>query len=402
MASQPEESQDRPLIHAAEKAMERTLGGIVKLGENTMRDKRYRSLMLRCPVLEPRADMPGSVIVKGITADEGEPYNPSDTKPFGPPARLFNEWAGARFLNGLDLTPPLSPRFYGGDRELGFVVLEDLGDGECLADLLQGDDASRAESALFAYVTTLGRMHAATIGKEAEFALLRDGLSPRTIQERSRIGDWLTDEIPKFRAACETLGVSLHPGADTDIAAIASAIEEPGPFLAFSPGDTCPDNHRMLNDGMRLFDFEWCEYRHALIDMVYTRVPFPTCWCVNRLPAGLSGRLETAYRTELVTGCPEAADDALFSQALVALCGYWTTRTLAWSLAGALEKDETWGISSLRPRVMLRLDTLVAASEQFGRLPSLAATASALAKKLRSLWPPEAEMPLYPPFRSAV
>jgi hypothetical protein len=397
--NEKQDSHDLSLIAAAEKAMTGTLGGAVKLGASTMRDQRYRSLMLRCPVQKAPPGTSASVILKCITSNEGKPYDPEDTQAFGSPTRLFNEWAGAQFLDSLGLKPRLSPRFYGGDRELGLVVLEDLGDGECLADVLQGDDANRAEAFLFTYVTTLGRMHAATAGKEAEFLRLRDGLSPRAETERSRIGDWLTDELPKFRAACQTLGVELASGFDADIATITEIIEDPGPFLAFTPGDSCPDNHRILPDGMRLFDFEWCEYRHALSDIVYTRVPFPTCWCVNRLPADLPDRLEAAYRAELVKGCPEAADDALFFKALVAMCGYWTTRTLGWSLAGALEKDESWGISSMRPRALLRLDTLIVASEQFGHLPALATTASHLVMKLRSLWPPETEMPLYPPFR---
>jgi hypothetical protein len=279
------------------------------------------------------------------------------------------------------------------------VVLADLGDGECLADALQGNDASRAEACLIAWATTLGRMHAATIGKEAVFIRLRDGLTPRAAQEKSRIGDWPTDELPKFRAACQAIGVELHPGFDAEVDTIADRIAEPGPFLAFTPGDSCPDNHRILADGVRLFDFEFCEYRHALIDLVYLRVPFPTCWCVNRLPADLPDRLEATYRTELVNGAPEAADDALFYKALVGMCGYWTTRTLGWSLQGALEKDETWGISSIRARTLLRLDTLIAAAEQFSQFSALAATASRLATKLRALWPPETEMPIYPPFR---
>ena len=400
--NEEEETFDQTILATAEKVMAERLGGKVKLGAITKRDKRYRSLMLWCPVLEAPGGTAERVIIKGITADEGKPYDPNDAQPYSPVTRLYNEWAGAQFLEGLGLTPPLSPRFYGGDHPLGFVVLEDLGEGACLADKLQGDDPAQAESFLLAYATTLGRMHAATTRKETAFATLRDGLSPRKEQEKSRLGDWYTNELAQFRAVCETLQVKLPIGFDADITTIVEAIENPGPFLAFTPGDSCPDNHRVLSDGMRLFDFEWCEYRHALIDMVYLRVPFPTCWCVNRLPDGLVDTLEAAYRTELVLGCPEAAEEGIFYKALVALCGYWTVRTIGWSLAGALEKDNDWGISSIRNRALLRLDTFLGASDQFGHLPALAGTAYDLVTKLRSLWPSETEMPLYPTFRPNV
>ena len=55
---------------------------------------------------------------------------------------------------------------------------------------------------------------------------------------------------------------------------------------------------------------------------------------------------------------------------------------------------------AVRQRQLLRLDTFAATTEQFGHLEAIGATARKMAVRLRSLWPPEAEMPLYPPFRA--
>lgn len=42
---------------------------------------------------------------------------------------FFNDWAGLAFLEQITSEQPsLAPRFYGGDKTLGMIVLEDLGD----------------------------------------------------------------------------------------------------------------------------------------------------------------------------------------------------------------------------------------------------------------------------------
>ena len=163
--------------------------------------------------------------------------------------------------------------------------------------------------------------------------------------------------------------------------------------------ETCPDNHRFAGGWLRFFDFEFCGFRHALLDAAYFRVPFPTCWCVNRFPPEIPPRMQAAYRAELIKGCPAAADDARFHAGLVEACAWWTIATVSWHLLGALEKDSQWGISTVRQRQILRLDNLAATAEELGHLEAIGATARGMAARLRELWPPEAEMPLYPPFR---
>ena len=55
------------------------------------------------------------------------------------------------------------------------MVLEDLGRSPTLADKLLGDDARAAERALLSWARSLGRLHASTAGREADF----DALSRR-------------------------------------------------------------------------------------------------------------------------------------------------------------------------------------------------------------------------------
>jgi hypothetical protein len=110
--------------------------------------------------------------------------------------------------------------------------------------------------------------------------------------------------------------------------------------------------------------------------------------------------MELAYRTELVEGCPEVGDDGLFYPALVEACACWMITTTGSLLEQALTQDSQWGISTLRQRVLMRLDAFVQVAEQFGCLEATAATATEMAARARALWPPDADETLvYPAFR---
>jgi hypothetical protein len=108
--------------------------------------------------------------------------------------------------------------------------------------------------------------------------------------------------------------------------------------------------------------------------------------------------MEETYRRELVHGCSEAGDDAVYRRGMAEACACWVAETLSWSLESALRQDETWGSGTQRQRHLHRLEVLVGALEETGHLPALHATTRALARCLRERWP-EAEMPLYPAFR---
>ena len=384
------------LIAAVEATLAKAWGGPISLDREQVLRGSDRSRVLRLRVQEGPAAAPASVIIKHVQGDENARYDPDNAPPFSPAWRFFNDWTGAQFLSAVADDPPLCPRFYGGDRAKGFIVLEDFGEGDSLAEALLGDDPVRAEQALLALAATLGRMHAATIGREAEYQRLRDALGARSSDNPGQS----SSPYSSFREGCAALGISLTPGVETALDTVAAVMREPGPFLAYTHGDPCPDNNQYAEGRLRLFDFEYGAFRHALRDGVYGRVPFPTCWCVNRLPPEIPPRMEAAYRQELVKGCPEAGEDDCFHRAVVEASAHWTFDTTGWHLSNALEKDSEWGVATIRQRVLLRLDTLAALTAQFGHLEELGETAREIAARLRALWPPEADqMPLYPAFR---
>ncbi|MGH2599482.1 MAG: hypothetical protein ACRDJ9_08855, partial [Dehalococcoidia bacterium] len=275
-----------------------------------------------------------------------------------------------------------------------------LGDGESMADVLLGSDPAPAEAALLTYAATIGRINGRTVGRAAEYRAIRTGIGPGDGAALPPAGS-LQDAFSTVAALAEGVGAELPPGADGECRAVIAALEQPGPFLAFSPSDICPDNNRCYDDGrLRLFDFEGGGLRHALLDGAYCRLALPTCWCVNRVPEPLRVRMEARYRTELAEGCPLARDDAVFGSAMLDACAAWLLWSTNWLLPRVMEEDRPFGPATARQCILLRLDLFATMAEAAGRLEALGGLSRRLAAQLRRRWPPETgEMPLYPAFQ---
>ncbi len=385
-------------VAAAEAALALAWHGPLRLGEAMVLRKQGRNRVLRCPVRDAPDGAPASVIIKASVGEGADAFDPATDVPGSTSWRFHNEWAGSELVGGLGTAPALGTRLYAADPAVGVVITEDLGAGGCLADRMQGTDRPASEAGLFAYARSLGRLHAATAGRRAEWR--RSSFGTDTQGQEGEGAQWLRENVAPFRAQCAALGVALTTGFEAEVAQVAGALDAPGPFLSFTPGDTCLDNHRFVTEeGLCFFDFEFSGFRHALLDAAYLRAPFPTCWCVSRLPTDLTPRLEEAYRVELVRGCPEAADDARFFPALVSANAYWAITSVSWTLEEALKQDEQWGLSTVRQRHPLRLAGFAEVSEQFDVLPALAATTRSLEAELRTLWADGEDMPLYQAFR---
>ena len=390
------------LKSATEAALAVSWGGAVRLGEPELLRERYRNKVARFPVSEGPDGLPASVVVKTVEAEGEQGFDPDGDAQGGPASRFYNEWAGNRFLNEVGAHPPVNARLLGANREAGLIVLEDLGKPRSLADAMQQDDRVVLEAALLQYAAGMGRLHAVTASRRADFEAVRRSIGGA---ERAVSSDdyaaWRTAAVPAMRRLCAELGVPVPEEFERETEAVIRVlVAEAEPFLVFKPGDTCPDNHFLADDGgVRFFDFEFAGFGHALIDAAYFYMPFPTCWCVNRLPDAMIARMETTYRREAAVGCPIIADDALFYPALAHACAYWAIETLQYNLENARENDGKWGISTVRQRFPLRLENFAQVAERAGVLPALSATALALAERLRVLWPDTEPMPLYLAFR---
>jgi thiamine kinase-like enzyme len=396
MKMTPQESDDHEaldhIIAAAEKLLSSALGGKVHLGDITNLTKEGgRNQLLRCRNLS--GGEPSSFIIKRIGPGS---YNPEDTASLDV-QRFFSDWAGAQFLSLIPGAPRHGPGFYGGERGLGFFILEDLGPHHSLIEPLQKADAVVAERALLNFAARLGKVHADSIGKAAIFERLLLTLSPNALPFAQTITE-LYEGAKQLRASLDRLEVHNEPGLPQELANVVRGLQRPGPFLAYIHGDLCPDNIFYTGDQSRLIDFESGRFSHAMIDAACGRMMFPTCWCANRLPRDLVSRMESTYRAELVKGCREAQEDRIFETGLVRACGFWLLINLIWYLEGALKEDQTWGNATMRSRLLARLEAFTTASEAFNQLPAARGTASRLLEVLLIRWPGAEPLAPYPAF----
>lgn len=380
-------------VAIAERLLAQAFGGPVRLGEGRNLGGSDRSAVYRFSVLDGPDDIPASMIVKQVHSTAEAAYAPESADIAA--WTFFNEWASLQFLG--QIAPGLAPRLYGGDRAAGMIIMEDVGDGKRLDHFLLADDPIAAESALIEYASVHGRLHAFTYGKQDDFYRIRDALGPRKMAGDYYDYAWLA---PTLHTTMEALRIAPVPGVEAELAELVAAMLDPGPFLTFMRGDSCPDNCLYTEAGLRLIDFESGKFDHALKEGIYGLIHFPTCWCVYRLPERIPRRMLATYRAELVRGCPAAADDTLFYHAVVAACVFWL---LDWyhdvPVSRLMEKDRTLAAASDRQRSLLRSEIVAQLTEEFGHLEAIGVAVRAIAAKMRASWPETESMPYYPAFR---
>lgn len=375
-----------------EHMLTRAFDGPVRLGDASDLGGSERSKVLRFPLLEGPASVPASVIVKQSSSASFDPDSADDAA-----WMFFNDWASIQFLRQVPTPVPLASAFYGGERCAGLFVMEDLGQGTRLDHLLLGHDAEAAEAGLLAYAELHGRLHARTLGRQTEYLRIREALGCSTPGDAYFTYRWLT---PALRSIASRLEIPVSPGTDEELARLANVLLDPGPFLAFIQSDAAPDN--FLHDGKtwRLIDFEAARYTHALLEGVYCRMPFPTCWCVYRLPETMLQRAEALYRAELAQACPAAADDTLFYNGVVEMCITWALNFHAQMrpLEKMLERDRSLVALTDRQRFLLYLNAAAHASEEFAHMRATGTTLRAITTRLAQIWPEAVDPPYYPAF----
>ena len=386
-----------PAPHDVRVAAERVLAvslGKVRLDSGTTLSSSDRSAVYRFRTEDGPEGTPASVIVKQALATGRESSGSGEPSPV---ERLSSEWASLQLLGEVAPEHPIAPRFLGGDQEAAIVVMEDLGSfGHGLSDALLGDDSDAARSDLLAYSATIGRLHARTSAHVDRFRRIRDDLGAT---DAGPGYDWLA---PGMHAMLDPPELPYPAGLDDDLAILVAHLANPGPFAALIHGDPCPDNWWRTGKSDRLMDLEFARVGHALLDGVYGRVPFPTCWCIGRLPEEVTRAMEHAYRSELVQGCVAARDDAAYRQGVAEACAYWLIFTCRWvPMATLLDEDPEWGTGTFRQRLLARLQVVIQSTRDAGHLTALGSAAEALVRELHGQWDGDiSPLPLYPAFRS--
>ena len=369
------------------------------------------SIVVRCEVIDVNPNLPASFIVKKAREDEFR-YQPDSPETPNAAHWLFNDWAASEFLNNVPNAIPLSPLLYGGSREFGLIVLEDLGDGEApnTFDALLGNDPELAEQTLIEHVSLIGNLHAATTGREVEYGRIRQRLGALPKPESLYQDPWsdarncpvpsseVEEAVKLYRTVAERLGIRPQAGVSEEIAYVTSAVEErPDSSLAFCKGDqNLAGDYIRQNGQPRLFDFGTGGFRHALIEGMPGRM---TWGCMMRIPSRILLLMDTAYQSQLTQKHPEISDE-MFRRAMLEAGARWNIFHVVHRLPDALTSERQRGLTTLRQQVIAWLRAFADLSEEFCGMPALGVSARRMVERLGSVWPAEASnMPYYPAFR---
>jgi hypothetical protein len=328
----------------------------------------------RATVLRCRDGAGASVVVKSYPADATGPGS------------FAAEAAGLELAR----SSGLSPRLLAADGAALTVVQSDLGDAPSLADLLLGASAPAAAGALVSWAASLGRLAAHAAYRESEHArLLARYLAGRP---PSRLAAEMGERIRGAAARAALLGVPEPAGLAAELDTVA-ALTRATRYRVFGPGDACPDNNQVTSHGVRFLDYEDAGYHSAFLDAAYPRMPFSTCWCVFRLPAGLAAQAEAAYRSEVCRVHADLADDAVWQRGVRSAMAAWTMNSLGWLLSQAMAGDAPIDSDRASPgaRQLLRHRWRVLAEEltAAGEWPAITALLTSLLAATQAWQAPE-------------
>jgi hypothetical protein len=255
---------------------------------------------------------------------------------------------------------------------------------------------------LLAFSRSLGRLHATTAGREADFDALmrRFDTAPSTHPLASDCSAAL-DELPTLLA--QALGVDT-PAPVTDVAARSAGMLERGKHRAFSPAALCPDNNLITSRGVRFVDFAGGCVREILLDAAFLRVPFPGCWCAYRLPPGMTEAMLAAWRSEVAEVWPELDDDERLLPRLLDAQLLWVWLATWIYLPRPGEEDTVIDTTLPSPRrgeaLLARWQRLAEDAEGVGAV-AVAEHASAVVDGLFHRFGAELALPMFPAFALA-
>jgi hypothetical protein len=384
------ESEVPGTVAAAEQVLSQRFGAPIRLAGAEDLGGSGSSTVVRVRVASTPFSLPRTLVVKRY--GPGQPGAVGDA--------FVQEAVSYQLFTALSADERMCPEMFAHDGAERLVVLEDLGRAPTLQDKLLGDDARAAERALLSWSRSLGRMHASTAGREADFDALsrRLGLS-RVTDPLASAGHQAFEELPELLATA--LGV-VTSGAAHRRAQASSWLLDSHSHRAFSPSDASPDNNVITSKGVRFLDFEGGCWRDVLLDAGYLRVPFPSCWCSYTLPAGMTEAMVAAWRAEIRDVWPDLDDDGVLLPALLDAQLFWVWMSTWWFLPRPGEPDGPLGDEPRAPRRgvalrsrWLRLAKDAAAAGELDLVDHARTVVAALERRFSV----REDLPAYPAFR---
>ncbi|ADG78585.1 Aminoglycoside phosphotransferase domain-containing protein OS=Tsukamurella paurometabola (strain ATCC 8368 / DSM / CCUG 35730 / CIP 100753 / JCM 10117/ KCTC 9821 / NBRC 16120 / NCIMB 702349 / NCTC 13040) OX=521096 GN=Tpau_1973 PE=4 SV=1 [Tsukamurella paurometabola] len=355
-------------LTAVETLLGRRVGTPVELGDPEDLGGSGRTLVMRVRVLHNNPLLPRSVVIKQLRLpDHAE----------GDHAEAFaRESAAYKFATALPVDSRPGPQLLASDADAKILVLQDLGEGETMTDVLGRTPVAGASMVLSAWAQALGRMHAGTYGREIDLHTLA------RLEHTDARNDPVASEAAKAVVAVAR-AVGGTDATTTGVLDAAVALFTDGPFRAFSPSDVGPDNTHVVGGAARFLDYEWAGFRDGALDVAYVLLTYPDCTPEGRSADHDSAIIE-AWRSEIVRLWPRLADDVALHRHLATATLAWLALATYWALgldsasridAGHLDSLSAWSADELATRWERLAETD----------PRIAAFAAAVAAEVRSL-----------------
>ncbi|MHC1557392.1 hypothetical protein ACR9E3_00455 [Actinomycetospora sp. C-140] len=320
------------VVALAEELLTRRHGATVRLADPEDLGGSSRSLVVRVRVAENPFSLPRTLVVKHYLDEAGGGEQSAD--------RFRYEAASCQLLTAMPAEERSSPMLVANDPEHRLLVLEDLGRCATLADRLDERDPKGAERALLGWARALGRMQAATAGREDDFGALLRRFGERTWR------DPLADdaraalaEVPDQLA--QLLRVETAPAAVAEARTAARLLGGSG-YRAFSPAEVRPDNCLITGSGSRFLDFEWACFRDVALTGASLRLPLPCGGPAHAQPPGMAEAMVAAWHAEITPVWPDLADVELLRERLLHAEVLWvwlSTRALVPGVVGRTDRE---------------------------------------------------------------
>jgi len=389
---------DKDLLMRAGEALSANAGYSIRLHSPT--EQVSDNTVVRCEAVPVLPSGESSVIVKRVTSVV---FNQPDSS--GESQRFLNEWACLEFLDTLSADPGYAPRLLGSDRSHSLLVLEDLGQDGSVEDVLLDVDRESARRVLGDVGRLLGRMQSAALGREEDFAAVQSRLGTESPRSDSTVDQ--RNFIQTFEQCLHALSIEPAPGFWDSLHQVETLIHDSDLFRTFIHADAGPHNFLITDQDVRLLDFEFGAFRHGLSDVVGARLGFPQNDHAHSVPEQDARHLEHAYRQEIVTVIPQAADDVVFNEALVAACAHWALNRWAglWRIyfETAMQEPEPLASSEsndddriIRASAFTIYQAFIDTAQTLELFQPLTETLHSYALALKQRWPELAVVPVYP------
>ena len=339
-----------------EKSLSNSLKYEIRLAKCT---KFKKNRIFRCWVAGGPSYLPEVLLVKLARQTKHESYN-QERDCIGSSAwKLFNEWAALQFLGKISGDKAIAPKFIAGDAIQGLIAFEYVSKARSFRDILRNSNAAERAHALLAHAQAMGRMHGSTYGRKNEWLSLRTSLSTHYHTDT----DSFDGIVRTFRRFATLVEEPESIAVESELSELQETLSNAEPFSAFRHVDIAPQNYLLVDDGVKLVDFEYSSYGYFLLDAPLGPFPFPVRWECDKI---LAQEIESVYRTELSSGFCGALDDAIYYKGILIAWIYWLLRLgpIPRTRAGVIEVSDEL---ACRCKAVARLSHEIEYLPQIGR-----------------------------------